>query len=118
MRTLLFNLQQVDEDEANEVRQLLHDNGIRFYETEAGRWRIGLAAIWLPDHSQKEEAECLLEDYQQQRYSDFAQQREALKQQSLLAGMQERFYSQPMKFVAAISGIALVLSISILPFIF
>ena len=59
MRSLLFNLQNVPEDEAEEVRALLHENEIRFYETQSGRWRIGLAGIWLPDGNQKLEAQSL-----------------------------------------------------------
>ena len=36
MATLLFRLNDVPQDEADDVRQLLTDKGIDFYETHAG----------------------------------------------------------------------------------
>ena len=116
-RHLLVNLQQVPEDEAEAIRELLYKNDIRFYETQAGRWRIGLAGIWLPDTSQKQQAEQLVDQYQQQRYRDAQIEREHLQQLGLLQSMLEQFYKEPVKVSAAILGIVAVLSISILPFI-
>jgi hypothetical protein len=117
MRQLLFNLQQVPEDEAEEVRLLLRENNIAFYETQAGRWRIGLAALWLPDGSQKAKAEKLLEDYQQQRYQNAGEQRALLQEKGFVIAFIENLYAQPVKVIAAIAGIALVLGFSVLPFI-
>ena len=42
MAMLLFKLNNVPDDEAMDVRQLLDDNGIHYYETDAGRWRVGV----------------------------------------------------------------------------
>ena len=52
MSRLLMNLRHVPDDEADEVRALLKEHGIGFYETQAGRWRISLAGIWVeePDY--------------------------------------------------------------------
>lgn len=116
MRHLLFNLQGVPEDEADAVRECLQQNGIDFYETTAGPWRIGLAAIWLPDAQQKDEAEAVLEQYQQQRYQGFEKEREHLKQLGVVKSIMLQFYLQPLKVGAALLGIVLVLMISILPF--
>lgn len=49
MSKLLLNLRHVPDDEADEVRALLHEQGIGFFETRAGRWRISLAGIWVED---------------------------------------------------------------------
>lgn len=67
MAILLFRLRNVPEDEADEVRALLREHHIDFYETSAGNWQLSLPALWLPDDSRKAEAEALLAAYQQQR---------------------------------------------------
>ena len=38
MATLLFRLRHVPDDEADDVRALLEENGIDFYETTPGNW--------------------------------------------------------------------------------
>lgn len=117
MRQLLFNLQNVPEDEADDIRQILNDNRIVFYETQAGRWRIGLAAIWLPDKTQREEAEALIMQYQASRYEAAAYERDQLSEQGLLNAFIQNLYMEPLKVSAALLGIVVVLAISILPFI-
>lgn len=47
MGRLLLNLRHVPEDEAEDVRALLREHSIEFYETAAGRWQISLAGIWV-----------------------------------------------------------------------
>jgi len=57
----------VDFDEAKEIRDLLDNNQIRYYETPPGNWVFGMAAIWLEDDSQLEKANNLIREYQIQR---------------------------------------------------
>ena len=38
----LFNLRGVPEDEAEDIRQLLDEHEIEFYETSAGNWGVSL----------------------------------------------------------------------------
>ncbi|MAM89677.1 DUF6164 family protein [Allohahella sp. A8] len=68
MRELLFHLRGVPDDEADDVRELLKEAGIEFYETEAGRWNLSVPALWLPDGSQLAEARALIDAYQHERY--------------------------------------------------
>lgn len=117
MRYLIFNLQGVSDDEADEVRASLHENEIHFYETQAGRWRIGLAGIWLPDAQQKEQAELLIAECQKVRYENFEAEREHLKQLGIVKSILLQLYIQPLRVGAALLGIVLVLMVSILPFI-
>ena len=49
MAKLLFKLRGVPDDEADDVRQLLEENGMRVYETSAGTWGTGVPAIWLQE---------------------------------------------------------------------
>ena len=67
MAKLLFKLKSVFDDEADEIRQLLSDNQIDFYESPAGNWGISMHALWLNDEKQYDVARKLIDDYQQQR---------------------------------------------------
>jgi len=117
MRYLLFNLQGVPDDEADAIREILEQHDIFFYETSEGRWRLGLAAIWLPNTHQKEQAEELIKDYQKRRYESFERERNHLSELGVLKSFLLKFYMQPLQVSAALLGIVLVLMISILPFV-
>lgn len=67
MARLLFRLRNVPDDEAFEVRELLNEHNISFYETTAGNWGISMPAIWLNDETDYEQARGLLDIYQQER---------------------------------------------------
>lgn len=67
MPTLLLNLRNVPDDEADEVRELLERNHISFYETPPSRWGISMGGIWIADDDQAIHARRLLDDYQHER---------------------------------------------------
>ena len=67
MPILLFNLNGVPDDEAEEIRALLNSNGIDFYETPAGNWAASVPALWLNDESQRSQATLLIDQYQRER---------------------------------------------------
>ncbi len=61
MSVLIFKLNGVGDDEAQEVRELLSTNQFEFYETDAGRFGISVAALWLKDETQRDQAKQLLQ---------------------------------------------------------
>ena len=67
MTLLLFSLRGVPDDEAEEMRELLAEQAIDFYETPAGNWGVSMPAFWLRDESELAKAQSLLNSYQQQR---------------------------------------------------
>lgn len=67
MSVLFFRLSGVPHDEADEVRQLLNQHQIEFYETSAGNWGVSMPAIWLHNAEDLDLAQPLLDSYQQQR---------------------------------------------------
>lgn len=67
MATLLMNLRNVPDDEADEIRALLEQRGFEVYETPPNRWGISAGGIWLRDDERLAEARALLEDYQARR---------------------------------------------------
>lgn len=80
MSVKLMSLRDVPNDEAEEIRELLHQHRIDYYETPASHWGISAATIWLQDDEQQDEAKALLEQYQQKHsqrmQNEYQQQRE------------------------------------------
>lgn len=67
MSKILFRLNGVPEDEIEEIRELLIEHAIDFYETPPGNWGISMPAIWVREDDQFETAKDLLERYQNER---------------------------------------------------
>ena len=67
MAQLLFSLRNVPDDEAHDVRELLSESAIDFYETPPGNWGISMPALWLSNPIQRELATFLIQEYQEQR---------------------------------------------------
>ncbi len=109
MPAQLFKLRGVPDDEAEEIRALLQEHTIDFYETPAGNWGISMPSIWLNDELQLEQARTLIEEYQQQRQRSGRQERP----RTLFAMVGEH----PLRYLVYVALIALVLYISITPFL-
>jgi uncharacterized protein YaaQ len=117
MTTLLFNLTNVPEDEAQEVRQLLAEGGFAVYETDAGRWRSGVAGIWLADDQQLAAAREAIDEYQKERAQRVRQEyleQEAAGQAPNLWG---KLKQQPIQVVACCAVIGVIAALMVLPFI-
>jgi hypothetical protein len=116
MPVLLFRLNGVPEDEAADVRVLLNEHGIDYYETHAGNWGFSTAAIWLRDAAQMDRARSLIDAYQ-------AQRAERIRQEYAQAGWRGPFQSllqQPAQIIRVLiylAAIALVAYLSLIPFL-
>ncbi|MGQ9427487.1 DUF6164 family protein [Gilvimarinus sp. F26214L] len=117
MSTLLFRLNNVPEEEAVAVRDLLLSEGIEFYETHAGAFGIGVAAIWLPDGEDVERARHLLADFQA-RHRDESRRR---WQDDLAQGQADNFLRrlrrEPLKVVLLLIAVGVILYVSIVPWL-
>ncbi|HEB55352.1 MAG TPA: hypothetical protein ENI98_03405 [Gammaproteobacteria bacterium] len=117
MAILLFKLNAVPDDEVHDIRMLLTDNNIDYYETSAGNWGISLAGIWLRDDHQLEQARSLIDDYQRTRYqqarAEYDLRRAEGRQRTLVAMLREN----PLRFLAYLVAISLILYFSIKPFL-
>lgn len=113
----LFILRGVPEDEADDIRKLLLDNEIDYYETPAGNWGISMPAIWLNDADQLDEARALVEKYQQERYikarDEYAQLSKQGKDETLI----DKIRNDPLRFVIYLAIIAIIVYFSTKPFI-
>jgi hypothetical protein len=117
MSVLLFRLRNVPEDETEDVRELLNDNGFEFYETSAGNWGISTAAIWLKDKDQLDSAKALIEKYQTERGITQRQNYEELKQSGSHKTLLDAFMENPLRFVAYLLFVGFIIYVSNKPFL-
>lgn len=117
MAILLFKLRNVPEDEAADVRRLLGENGIDFYETTAGSWGVSMPAIWLHDNSREPDARQLIDNYQQERQRTareaWLQARRRGEQRTVLTLIAE----SPLKVILLLAALGFVLYVSLAPFL-
>ncbi|MFC3116671.1 DUF6164 family protein [Cellvibrio fontiphilus] len=117
MARLLFKLAQVPDDEAQEIRNLLDEHQIAYYETDAGLFRVGLDAIWLADGSREEEARKLLGDYQSERAARQQQNYAQLVEAGQAPNLWQHFCAQPLRFIGLVIAIIFVAGLTLLPFV-
>ncbi len=117
MPKLLFNMHGVPDDEIQDVRELCETHEFSVYETEVGRWGIGLAAIWLSDESQLEAAKAVLDEYQKERFENAQEDREKLQELSFGEGLYVKFKQDPNLFVMTLLGLTAVLGLTLYPFL-
>jgi len=117
MSVLIFRLNGVTEDEADAVRELLRSNQLDYYETTAGRWGIGVAALWLIDDADRGEARSLIEEYQRHRLSSARQQWQHDKLEGQVPSLWQRITDDPLRALATLGISLLVLYLSIWPLV-
>jgi len=117
MAKLLFKLNQVPDDEAFEVRALLEEQGVEFYETTSGNWGVSMAAIWLSEPDDYERAKALLEDYQAERVLRMRAELEQRESAGEAETFATRVGQRPLQVVSILVLIALIAYVSIAPFV-
>lgn len=117
MAKLLFSLRNVPEDEADDVRELLEDNHIEFYETSAGNWGISVPAIWLQDKAEYKRAKALIDAYEKERFIEQRAIYEQLKREGQHRTFLDIIKENPLRFILYITIILLLLYFSTRPFI-
>ncbi len=110
---LIFRLNGVPEEEAQDIRDLLADNALETYETSAGRWGVSVAGLWLVKDGDKARARELIDAYQleRQRYFD------ALKLEAPPETLKDRFRQAPLHVIFYGLLALTVLFLTISPFI-
>lgn len=116
MAILLFKLNNVPDDEAMDIRELLAANEIYFYETHAGMWRLGVDAIWLTDATHEAQARELIKAYQAERTANQQRVYAELVEQGQAPTLWQNFCASPLRFVLLVVAVLLVLSLTFAPF--
>ncbi|MDX8403689.1 MAG: DUF6164 family protein [Mariprofundaceae bacterium] len=117
MPELLFKLRNVPDDEAEDVRELLNEHMIGFYETGAGSWGISLPGIWLHDESQLKEAQSLIKEYQRERTTAARAAYEQLKREGGHQTSIDKIVEQPVRFLMLLFAVLFILYLSLSPFL-
>ena len=113
MAKLLFRMRDVPDDEAEEVRELLTQNKITFFETFAGNWGISMPGLWLVNEQQFDEARALLDEYQEARSTRVKSQYRRQREQGKIRTFWESFRAEPVRFSVYLGLAALVLFLSL-----
>ncbi len=106
-------MRNVPADEAQEVRELLEQHEIEFFETSAGSWGVSMPALWLINEEQLQQAQQLLDEYQLMRSKRMQQEYVVNRQRGEAKSMWHNFSEQPLRFAAFMGLIVIVLIISL-----
>lgn len=117
MAIRLMSLRSVPEDELQEIRQLLDNNNISYYETPASNWLISAGAIWITDKDQLPQAQTLLSAYQHQRSQQAREKYHDRRQKGEQQSVIDRILDNPLQFIAYLIIILFVLYVSLMPFV-
>ena len=114
MSRLLIKLRHAPEDEILEIRSLLQEHRIDFYETQAGPWGISAPGIWLNDEHQYDRAKALMDDYQENRFREKHAEYEKLRRAGQHRTFQQNLLDRPLQVLlySLIAGLILYFSIS------
>jgi len=113
MAKILFRLNGVSDDETNDVRELLTNNAIDFYETSSGNWGVSMPAIWLSEDSQFEKAQALLNTYQNERTIRMREEYARLKREGKNKTFADSVAQNPVRFTIHLALALLVIYLSV-----
>lgn len=113
---LLLSFRYAPEDEIEEIRTLLANNDISFYEVPPSVMGFNAGGIWLRHAEQKTTAQALLAEYQQHRALSARQLWEEQKQQGTRITQSDIAKAHPIRFLLTLLGISLLLGLMTIPF--
>ena len=108
MAVLIFRLRNVPDDEAQDIRELLSENDIDFYETSAGIFGFSMPGIWLQHDDQAEKARQLIEEYQQLRQKKAREEYQSRQRQGTARTFMDMFKEDPVRYINYILAIILI----------
>lgn len=117
MAKLLFKLKSVFDDEADDIKDLLTEHNIDFYESPAGNWGISMHALWLNDETKFDQAKQLINEYQIERSSRIRKEIQQQKEEGEFETFFQRLLNRPMQFIIYTAFILFILYFSIMPFL-
>jgi len=117
MSKLLFDLRNVPDDEADEVRALLDEHGIDYYETKPAAWGLFGGGIWVVDDAVIVEAKRLLADYQLRRQAAARAAYAAARRDGTAESIWTTLRQQPRNALLLLLMIIAVVALTVLPFL-
>ncbi len=116
MSKLLITLRHAPDDEIQEIRSLLQEHQIDFYETQFGPWGISAPGIWVNDDHQYDRAKALLDEYQENRFREKHAEYEGLRRAGQHRTFLQNVLENPVQVILYTLIAGLILYFSISPF--
>ncbi len=116
MSKLVFNLKSVPYDEAEDVKSLLTEHNISFFESPPGNWGISVHALWLKDDAQEGLAKRLIAEYQLERSERMKRDRQERIDNGEVETFVQSIVRRPVQFFASLVIILVILYFSVMPF--
>jgi hypothetical protein len=111
MSKLLLNMRQVPDDEADEVRAMLREARLEFYETQPSRWGISYGGIWITRDDDLVEAKRLMADYQAARRERARAERAAELRDGTAETFADVVRREPLRVLLTVLGILAMLAL-------
>ena len=105
MSKLLLNMRNVPDDEADEVRAMLDEAKIGYYETRPSRWGISFGGIWVEDERDVDRANALMAQYQDQRRDRARAERAAALRDGTAETFADVVRREPLRVLLVVLGI-------------
>lgn len=115
MAKLLLNLRNVLEDEADDVRAMLDEARIGFYETPPSMWGISAGGIYVRDDDDVAQAKRLMADYQAKRRDRVRAEHEAAVRDGTAETFGNIVRTEPLRVVLTVLAILVLLGLVALP---
>jgi hypothetical protein len=115
MSTLLLNLRDVPDDEADDVRRMLESGGIGYYETRPNLWGVSGGGIWIRDDAEVAEAKRLMAEYQRERQVRARREHADAQRNGTAETFGRLLRRQPWRVVLTLLATALVLALMAVP---
>ena len=113
MAKLIFRLRNVPEEEAAEVRALLDELGVDWYETRPGPFGLSAGGLWLRDAGDFPRARARLDAYQARVRERVRAEREAALREGRAETFATQLHARPVAVLASLLAMLLVLGLTL-----
>lgn len=113
MAKLLLNLRLATDDEAAEIRELLDQHQVDWYQTQPGFWGISAGGIWLRDLERVVEVKQLLDAYQKQRVARVRSELAAARLDGTAPTFLSALKADPLRMCLQLAAVVLLIVLTI-----
>jgi len=113
MAKLLLNLRMATDDEAADIRELLDQHQVDWYETAPGFWGISAGGIWLRDLERVVEVKQFLDAYQKQRLARVRAELEAARRDGTAPTFWSALKADPLRMSLQLAAVILLIVLTI-----
>lgn len=117
MTRLVFDLRNVPDDEADEVRALLEAQGIAFYETRPAPLGLFAGGLWVKDEPAAARAREVIATYQAERGEAARLAYEAARREGTADTFATTLRREPLKVLVLLLSAVFIVALTVLPFL-